>query len=95
MFVLYLCTVQYFNLQLNFYISIGTHDEDLVYAEKILDDMLHKYPTGVYFLLFKGRLEEIKGNFDDVSSDSDISLELFLHILLQKNKQRALENGFI
>lgn len=44
----------------------AAHDEDLEVASVLVDRMLKIYPNGVYFLMFKGKLEEIKGNFTEV-----------------------------
>nr|XP_039260959.1 tetratricopeptide repeat protein 39B-like [Styela clava] len=60
---LYLLTYHLFIAQITV-----AHDEDLEVAERILDVMLKQYPSGVYFLMFKGRLEEIKGNFTEAST---------------------------
>ena len=40
---------------------------DLPFAERILSEMLAKFPNGVLFHLYAGRMEQLKGDFDSVS----------------------------
>nr|CAB3267342.1 tetratricopeptide repeat protein 39B [Phallusia mammillata] len=59
--------ISLFILGYNLFVSVhlGTHDADLVYTEKVLSEMLQKYPKGVYFHLFAGRLKQLQGNFTE------------------------------
>jgi len=45
----------------------GTQDADLPLASRILEEMLGKFPNGVLFHLYAGRLDQYRGNFDSVS----------------------------
>nr|XP_009861400.1 tetratricopeptide repeat protein 39B isoform X2 [Ciona intestinalis] len=45
-------------------VHVGTHDADLEYVGIILPKMLEKFPNGVFFYLYAGRLEQLKGNFE-------------------------------
>lgn len=45
---------------------LGTHDADLQYTEKVLNEMLAKFPKGIYFHLFAGRLKQLQGDFTQV-----------------------------
>ena len=45
----------------------GTGDGDIDLSEKLLKNCLYQYPKGAMFLFFAGRVEEIKGNIDNVS----------------------------
>uniref|UniRef100_H2YMJ0 Tetratricopeptide repeat protein 39B n=1 Tax=Ciona savignyi TaxID=51511 RepID=H2YMJ0_CIOSA len=57
--------ISLFILGYNLFITvhIGTHDADLDYVEQILPKMMGKFPNGVFFYLYAGRLEQLKGNF--------------------------------
>ncbi|XP_073419763.1 tetratricopeptide repeat protein 39A isoform X3 [Dendrobates tinctorius] len=43
---------------------LGTGKGNVEEAEKLLEPYLKRYPKGVIFLFFAGRIEEIKGNID-------------------------------
>ncbi|XP_071799750.1 tetratricopeptide repeat protein 39B-like isoform X1 [Asterias amurensis] len=43
--------------------AFGTADGDVDHSREVLAPCLKKYPTGVTFLYFDGRIEEIMGNF--------------------------------
>jgi hypothetical protein len=46
----------------------GTADGDIDFADRTLKQCLMKYPKGAMFLFFAGRIEEIRGNIDEVSN---------------------------
>ncbi|CAK8688467.1 unnamed protein product [Clavelina lepadiformis] len=50
----------------NLFVSVhlGTHDANLPHCEKILGEMMSKYPNGVYFHLLTGRLLQLQGDFE-------------------------------
>ena len=65
---------QYFqkldNIPLTF--PLGSLDSNFPYAETILSTMLGKYPDGIYFHFFAGRMEQFKGNYEKVRNCSFI-----------------------
>ncbi|KAK6468863.1 tetratricopeptide repeat protein 39A-like [Huso huso] len=47
---------------------LGTGDDDISEAERLIKPYLSRYPKGAIFLFFAGRIEEIKGNINKAIS---------------------------
>ena len=50
---------------------VGAADGDIEFSERLLSVCLSYYPQGALFLFFAGRVEEIKGNIDDVRNNKN------------------------
>jgi len=46
---------------------LSRSDGDLALCDRILEQQLARYPKGVWFLFFKGRLEYMRGNLEEAS----------------------------
>ena len=53
----------------------GVADGDIDLADRLLKPCLQQYPKGALFLFYAGRVQEIKGQIEEVSI-SNISLHL-------------------
>ena len=52
---------------------IGVADGDIDLADRLLQPYLQQYPKGALFLFYAGRVQEIKGQIEEVTL-SNISL---------------------
>lgn len=59
-----LCSVTLLSYHLIASFVLSHSDGDLPWCEKALEKELQRYPDGVWFLFFKGRLEFIRGNIE-------------------------------
>ncbi|XP_065349892.1 tetratricopeptide repeat protein 39B-like isoform X2 [Cloeon dipterum] len=57
-----LCTMTLLGYHLIVVFTLNHVEGDVQLCERILNNELKKYPNGVWFLFFKGRLEFVKGN---------------------------------
>lgn len=62
-----LCVMTLLGYHLIVMFVLSHQDGDLQICEEILKEQLAKYPKGVWFLFFKGRLEFLKGNLDEAT----------------------------
>lgn len=60
-----LCTMTLLSYHLIVCYVLSNQDGDLEFCNDLLNKQLTKYPNGVWFLFYKGRLEFMRGNLDE------------------------------
>nr|XP_005994203.1 PREDICTED: tetratricopeptide repeat protein 39A-like isoform X1 [Latimeria chalumnae] len=60
-----MCTLVLLAYHTFFAFVLGVGEKDTTEAEQLLTPLLARYPKGVLFLFFAGRIEEIKGNIEE------------------------------